>query len=55
MMPNPDAVPPTSDTPLPLSQSPEDADWEAEIAEMTEEQFYRYLEEGEGGLAFGGA
>lgn len=27
--------------------------WEEEVEAMTEEEFYKYLEEGEGGLAFG--
>lgn len=28
--------------------------WEEEVAAMTEEEFFRYLDEQEGGLAFGG-
>ena len=27
--------------------------WEEEVAAMTEDEFYKYLEECEGGLAFG--
>lgn len=38
--------------PLPV---PEEAvAWEEEVAAMTEDQFFKYLDEQEGGLALGG-
>jgi len=37
--------------PLPVPE--EVVAWEEEVQAMTEEEFYRYLDEQEGGLAFG--
>jgi hypothetical protein len=37
----------------PLPVPDEAVVWEEDVAAMTEDEFYRYLEEGDGGLAFG--